>query len=480
MNAKTLNTRFITVIFLLALLVPLHAPVLAQPATFTNPIVKSRDAADPWMVHKDGYYYFTFTAGNRIEVWKSATITGIDQGTKVTVWQAPAFGPQCCNIWAPELHFISGRWYIYYAADDGNDVNHRMYVLESTGANPQGAYVDKGKISATTDRWAIDGSVLQKPDGSLYFIWSGWANLNPGPQNIYIAPMSTPWMINGERTLISAPVNSWERVGWAVNEGPVALQKDGNIFIVYSASGGSTADYCLGILTNTDGNLLAPSSWRKSQGCVFARTDTVFGPGHNSFVKSPDQTEDWIIYHARDAPFQTWAGRTARAQKFTWLADGTPEFGSPVATTVSLPAPSGEVKATPPPAPVLLAEEGTERAVALDSVTWVRDPFPLVTAHNFSPDQRTRLMLFARNVELQPGESASVVTAECEDSVSRVFPLTIEYVGKVSGFDWLTQIVIRLPDGIESAGDMRVSINVRGKASNRVLISLRPYVNASP
>ena len=474
MNAKTLNTRFITVIFQLALLVSLPAPVLAQPATFTNPIVKTRDAADPWMVHKDGYYYFTFTAGNRIEVWKSATITGIDQGTKVTVWQAPASGPQCCNVWAPELHFIGGRWYIYYAADDGNDVNHRMYVLESAGADPQGPYLDKGKISAPTDRWAIDGSVLHRPNGSLYFVWSGWANLSPGPQNIYIAPMSNPWTISGERALISAPSNAWERVGWAVNEGPVALQKGAHTFIVYSASGGSTADYCLGMLTNVDGNLLAPGSWGKSQGCVFARTDTVFGPGHNSFVKSPDQTEDWIVYHARETPSQTWAGRTARAQKFNWLADGTPDFGRPAATSVSLPAPSGEVQATPPPAPVLITEAGSERAVALDSVTLVRDPFPLATAHNFSPDRRTRLMLFARNVELRPGESASVVTAEVEDSARGVFPAAVEYVGKVSGFEWLTQVVVRLPDGVGSAGDVRVSISLRGTASNRVLVGVRP------
>ncbi len=473
MNPKTLKTRFIALTFLLTFLVPSPAPALAQTATFTNPIVKSRDAADPWMVHKDGYYYFTFTAGNRIEVWKSATITGIDQGTKATVWQSPALGPQCCNIWAPELHFISGRWYIYYAADDGNDVNHRMYVLESTGDDPQGVYVDRGKISAPTDRWAIDGSVLQKPDGSIYFIWSGWANIPPGPQNIYIARMSTPWTLSGERTMISTPVNSWERVGWAVNEGPVALQRGGNVFIVYSASGGSTADYCLGMLTNTDGNLLAPSSWRKSQGCVFARTDTVFGPGHNSFVKSPDQTEDWIIYHARDTPFQTWAGRTARAQKFTWLADGTPDFGRAVATNVASPRPSGEVTVTPPPPPVLLSEEGTGRAVALDSVTWVRDPFPIVTTYNFSSDQRTRITLFATNLQLMPGEDASAVTVRAENSQGRIYSLPVEYVGRVPNLDWMAQVTVRLPDELAGAGDVWVSISLRGATSNRALVSIR-------
>jgi len=474
-KVNTRRIKLIPVLFWLTLLATLSRPAPAQTATFTNPIVKSQDAADPWMVYRAGYYYFTFTLGNRIEIWKSATITGVEQGTRVTVWQAPPTGTQCCNIWAPELHFINGRWYIYYAADDGNDINHRMYVLESTGDDPQGTYINKGKINAPTDRWAIDGSVLRKPDGSLYFIWSGWTNPNPGPQNIYIAPMSNPWTISGERTLISSPTNSWERIGWAVNEGPQALQKGGKTFIVYSASGGSTPDYCLATLTNTDGNFLNPGSWQKSPGCVFARTDTVFGPGHNSFVKSPDQTEDWIIYHARDAAFHTWAGRTARAQKFNWTADGTPDFGRPVATNVALTVPSGEVKTSPAPPPVLLTEEGTERAVALDSVTWMRDPFPLLTTYNFSPDQRTRLLLFARNVELQSGEDSSIIKAQIEDSARRVFPLAVEYAGKVSGFDWLTQIVVRLPDGIENNGDARVSVEVRGLPSNKATVSIKNF-----
>jgi GH43 family beta-xylosidase len=220
-----------------------------------------------------------------------------------------------------------------------------MYVLESTGNNAQGQYTCKGKISAPSDRWAIDGTVLRKADGSLYLIWSGWAGKSQGPQNLYIAPMSNPWTLSTERTLISAPTNFWETHGWKVNEGPEVLQRNGRTFIVYSASGGSTPDYCLGLLMNTDGNVLNPASWSKSVGCVFAKTSTVFGPGHNSFVKSPDQTEDWIIYHARDTATETWAGRTARVQRFSWNSNGTPNFGAPVTPSTVMMTPSGEVKA---------------------------------------------------------------------------------------------------------------------------------------
>jgi hypothetical protein len=95
---------------------------------------------------------------------------------------------------------------------------------------------------------------------------------------------------------------------------------------------------------------------------------------------------------------------------------------------------------------LLLTEANTNRAIALDSVTMVRDPFSLLTTHNFSSDQRTRIMLFAVNVDLQPGENISLVTAQSEDSQHRITPLTVESVGKVPNLNWLTQINIRLPD----------------------------------
>jgi uncharacterized protein (TIGR03437 family) len=124
-------------------------------------------------------------------------------------------------------------------------------------------------------------------------------------------------------------------------------------------------------------------------------------------------------------------------------------------------------------APTLLTEANTNRAVALDSVTFMRDPFPLTTPYNFSLDQRTRVMLFAVGLELMPGEDLSVVTAEAEDSAHRIFPLTIEYVGKVPNFSWLTQVNVRLPEGLVTAGDVLVSLSLRGAISNKAVIGIR-------
>jgi hypothetical protein len=123
--------------------------------------------------------------------------------------------------------------------------------------------------------------------------------------------------------------------------------------------------------------------------------------------------------------------------------------------------------------PLLLTAENTERAIALDSVIMISEPFPLASALNFSSDHRTRVSLFAVNLELLPGENSSVVTAQAEDSQHRVFPLTVEYVGRVPNFGWLTQINIRLPDELANAGDVWVSTSLRGVVGNRALINVR-------
>ena len=118
-------------------------------------------------------------------------------------------------------------------------------------------------------------------------------------------------------------------------------------------------------------------------------------------------------------------------------------------------------------------DDDATRAVALDSVTMMREPFPVVTLNNFSADQRTRLMLFAFNLELLPGETSSAVTVQAEDSSHRIYSLPVEYVGTVPGFDWMTQIVANLPDEIANAGDMWLTISLRGAPINKALVNIK-------
>lgn len=103
----------------------------------------------------------------------------------------------------------------------------------------------------------------------------------------------------------------------------------------------------------------------------------------------------------------------------------------------------------------------------------MRDPFTVRTRLNFSSDQRTRIILFCSKLDLLAGETASAVTVQAEDTQGRVFPLVVEYVGKVPGFDWMTQVVVKLPDELEGAGAVQVSVSLRGMASNKAVITIK-------
>ena len=179
-----------------------------------------------------------------------------------------------------------------------------------------------------------------------------WVAHVPGNGNgIRMAPMSNPWTVAGGSALITQADYDWERVRYPINEGPVMLQRAGRIFLIYSASDTGTPDYALGMLTHTGGDVMNPKAWKKSPVPVFSRHSgadgNVYGPGHNGFFKSPDGTEDWIIYHGKETSEYTYSGRTTRAQRVTWRFDGTPEFGRPIASGIALQAPAGEQNMNP-------------------------------------------------------------------------------------------------------------------------------------
>jgi GH43 family beta-xylosidase len=322
----------------------------AQSTTFTNPLNTS-NGSDPFMVFYNGNYYLTATTWNDIRITRASTIAGLKTTASTRVW-SDTTASRCCNMWAPEMHLLNGpsgqRWYLYYTAgtSGSNLDNQRSFVLESSGTDPMGPYSFKARlIPPGNDVWSIDGSVMQL-NGSLYYLFSSWVGSN---QNVFIAPMSNPWTLSGSRVQISSPTLSWERSIANVNEGPIALQRNGRTFIIYSASACWGPDYKLGMLTLTGTNPLSASSWTKRSTPVFQRNDAagVYGPGHNGFFKSPDGTEDWIVYHANNsASGGCDGGRTTRVQKITWNADGTPNFGVPLALSTQITRPSGETGGT--------------------------------------------------------------------------------------------------------------------------------------
>jgi GH43 family beta-xylosidase len=336
--------------------IALSAAVFAQKPqqTFTNPLLPS--GADPWVIHQGGYYYYTNTNGSKLVIMKTKNLAELASAEKKTIWEPPPNTMHSKEIWAPELHYINHKWYMYYAADDGNNNHHRLYVLENAAADPlTGDWTFKGKVSDATDKWAIDGSLFSHK-GQLYMIWAGWEGDENGQQDIFIAKMKNPWTIKGKRKKISSPLYEWEKHGDLhdpnnpphvnVNEGPEILKHDNKLFLIYSASGCWTDFYALGMLTaSANSNLLDARSWKKSLTPVFQQSvvNGVYAPGHNSFFKSPDGKEDWIVYHANSKPGQGCGGfRSPRMQKFTWNENGTPNFGIPVKENVPLAIPSQE------------------------------------------------------------------------------------------------------------------------------------------
>ncbi len=163
--------------------------------TFTNPLLPS--GADPWSIHKDGYYYYTQTLGDRLVIWKTKNIADLKTAPRKTVFLPPPGTPYSKGLWAPELHFINNKWYLYFAADSGRNESHRLWVLENGSADPmKGKWNLKGRMVDSSNKWAIDGSVF-KHKGQLYMVWSGWEGDVNGRQDIYISKMKNPWTLDG-------------------------------------------------------------------------------------------------------------------------------------------------------------------------------------------------------------------------------------------------------------------------------------------
>jgi GH43 family beta-xylosidase len=323
-------------------------PVNPPGTTFSNPLLPS--GPDPWVIKKDNFYYYTHTLGNRIALWKTQKMSDLKNVIPQTVWTKPATGANSNNVWAPELHFLDNKWYLYYTAGATGDLaTQRTFVLENANANPlDGPWTDKGKLAdPAADFFAIDGNILTI-NNVHYLIWSGQASASDNTQRLYIAKMTNPWTLESARVQISSPDFAWEKIGtpW-VNEGPEILKNaQGRVFLIYSASGCWTDDYSLGMLTLAENaDPMVPANWTKKPTPVFTKkpSGAVYGPGHNAFFKSADGAEDWIIYHANAAPGQGCTDtRSPRMQKFTWNADGSPNFGEPVSTGATITKPSGE------------------------------------------------------------------------------------------------------------------------------------------
>jgi len=274
---------------------------------YNEPFIVRR--ADPYIYrHRDGSCYFTASVPeyDRIILRRSETILGLRKAKEVTVWEKHPKGIMSTHIWAPELHYINDRWYIYFAAGDVDDIwAIRPYVLECKEPDPMtGTFKELGMMQSSDDYsfqdFSLDMTVFEH-GGNWYCIWAEKVSVGKKISNLYIARLETPWKLSTEQVTLSSPDYDWERAGFWVNEGPAVLKHGNKIYVTYSASATGTC-YCVGLLSIDAGaDLLDKNAWRKEREPVF-KTDAekgIFGPGHNCFVKSEDGLKDIMVYHAR-------------------------------------------------------------------------------------------------------------------------------------------------------------------------------------
>lgn len=306
---------------------------------FNEPWILQR--ADPYVYEKDGWYYFTASvpAYDSIVLRRAKKLADLPQAEEVVIWKKHESGPMSKHIWAPELHYLEGKWYIYFAGGEEEDIwKIRPYVLECQGQDPLAdAWVEKGKMQRADgdefsfEAFSLDATVFEDA-GDYYYVWAEKFGVGKQISNLYIAKMESPCKLATVQVLLTTPDYDWERVGFWVNEGPAVIHHGDKLYLTYSASDTGVA-YCVGMLTATSGtDLLDPLNWRKERHPVLQSSyeKGIYGPGHNSFTKDEDGN-DIMVYHARTEteiegnPLYN-PNRHAHLMQVQWDENGKPVF----------------------------------------------------------------------------------------------------------------------------------------------------------
>ncbi|WP_167619500.1 family 43 glycosylhydrolase [Maribellus sediminis] len=324
----------IRIFLVLIAVIVLYQNSFSQTFQYNNPIADKR--ADPWVTKTDdGTYYLIATVPeyDRIVIRKANSINGLRNAEEKEVWHKHETGVMGHHIWAPELHRIDGKWYIYFAAGEAEDIwKIRMWALSNSSNDPtEGEWKEEGQIKTKRESFSLDATTFEHK-GKRYLIWA--QNVREGDNTaLVLSEMKDPTTLTGPEIVITEPQFAWERVKYHVNEGPAVIKRNGKIFVSYSASA-TNHNYCMGLLwIDEDADLLEASSWNKSPGPVFFTNEEVkrYGPGHNSFTTAEDGETVIMIYHARD--YKEIRGhelsdpnRATRARVVQWTANGFPDF----------------------------------------------------------------------------------------------------------------------------------------------------------
>ncbi|KFA76568.1 hypothetical protein S40288_01592 [Stachybotrys chartarum IBT 40288] len=316
---------------------PLGLLGMASSATaFTNPL-RNPGGADPQIVWSGGYYYLISTEWTNLQLARAETIEGLKTAEPRVIY-SDANPNRCCSVWAPELHYFDGKWYLYYTAGRNEDLDlQRMHVLVG-GASP---WDDWSYGAQLIEDWGIDGTILRTNEFGNYFVYSCMTGVPH--QSTCVRSLGSDYLsVGNDLSIISQPDQPWEQSEVPVQEGAAALYFGGRTYLAYSANYCWTPDYCVALL-EWDGRTdpASPGAWTKSDGCVLSSANGNFGTGHNSFFTSPDGNQTWITFHATDVAGGACDDRRyAMTQPLTANPDGTPNFGVAEGFQFEWPEPS--------------------------------------------------------------------------------------------------------------------------------------------
>jgi GH43 family beta-xylosidase len=360
----------------------------ANGQTFANPVFKG---ADPSVTLVDGTFYSVGSgcpdplangSKGHICIRAAPTLVGLGTAKPVVVWRAPLFGPNTTDIWAPDIVYYNGSWYIYYAGDVGDNRHHLFALVPNSPGQMLGPW-SAAKTDGVSGElpinwlsdWAIDPDVFVAADHKLYLTYSCRPTGNEDAanykfQSICLSAMSDPLHLTGKVVSLSTPTQPWETRHFPTQEGPVGITHNGVTYIIYSGSfSGSPDSYAEGILSNdsppqlsgTINPIMNPASWVKS-GPIFDGHHAAYGTASVDLIASADHTELWNVYHGVDCfaecrpqdVFGTWSSRSIRMQPAYWSSTGGLVLGYPfdiitrdkTGKAVPLPLPSVDGKGT--------------------------------------------------------------------------------------------------------------------------------------
>ena len=310
----------------------------APNSTYTNPLPVPERIADPFVFREgDTYYLYGTSARDGLLVWTSSDLVN---------WQPRGHAYQRTDeswarrdFWAPELFKHRDKFYLHFTANGregrSNDPVRRLVLAE--GDSPLGPFRDiKAPWFETSGRDVIDGHVFRDRDGKLYLYWVLLPEPGEAGFQIHVRALDDSLTPTGASTLCFTASEPWE--GDNVNEGPFVLRHGDVYLLTYSGMPYTSPDYAVGVATARS----PTGPWTKSKGGpILQRVAGVSGPGHHSFIESPDGTELFIVYHLHKNPDRPGDPRAMAIDRVRIVDGATPTLRVTGPTTQPQPLPSG-------------------------------------------------------------------------------------------------------------------------------------------